>query len=137
MILLNMEYDHCIHCKNKDQIIKKIKQKVIAQRKLLNELENDFKTLEGENNEFKEYHFNDRDGRKSKAIVSDLGESYLFVDGDILPKVDDLDRREQQVIKQQNNYSTYNKVMDNVYKINGVTSFGTAVINIARIFIPI
>lgn len=134
-----MEYQtSCVHCKNKDKIIKKMRTKLETNKKLLNELDEELSILEskyGEAPERDEHNF--VEGRTNKIVTSDLGESYLFLDGDQIPKVGDLDIRERQIINRQNSYSKYDKVIEQINKINNFTTFGAAVVGIFRIFLPI
>jgi len=72
----------------------------------------------------------DKDGNLEKKIRSDLTESILVIDK--CKNINDLYKKDQDIIKEQDNLASYNKLVNCSEKATGVYTAGSIILSIAR-----
>ena len=99
---------------------------------LLKELLEEKNDSDSENEIFMEEN---NDGHFDKKIYSDLGESFILLEE--FKDLDELDRREQKLLKEQDNLKNYEKNKKYFNKFISAYGLGIIVTNIGRFLIGI
>ncbi|ARF09582.1 hypothetical protein Indivirus_1_205 [Indivirus ILV1] len=115
--------DKCSNCKN-------------LQRKLelYENFVKDIKTIDN-NNLLKESIIIEKDnyGNSNKKLKSDLTESFLIVDKG--KNLNELDKKEQDIIKEQDSYSNYQNANTYIKKANNAYTISCYVVSIGKWFL--
>ena len=112
-----MERHKCNNCDN----CKKLKKKLDTYEKFMNEIkELDKSTIKHNRNPLEESIIVEKDnfGNINRKVRSDLSESFLIVDK--TKDLSELDKKEQQIILEQDSYHNYKNMSNKMQKANGV-----------------
>ena len=118
----------CNNCDN----CKKLKKKLDTYEKFMKELQELDKSEIKYTNPLQESVIVEKDnfGNINKKVRSDLSESFLIVDKG--KNLLELDKKEQQVILEQDSYHKYKNTSDKLQKANGVYKAARYVIGIGK-----